>query len=93
MAIGYSAASYADFKMFMANEWFKGEIYYTDQFVATDPLPIEYKFSVTAIDVGRRVLVSLYLTGSTEQKPATFATDFPAAVQLTPGSGVGFFAG
>jgi len=93
MAIGYAAASYADFKMFMANQFFKGEIYYTDQFVPTDPLPVEYKFAVTAIDVDRCRLITLSLIGASEQKPTTFLTDFPSAVQLTPGSNVTFIAG
>ena len=90
MAIQYSAANYADFKTFVASEGFKGEIYYSD--VPETAQNLAFQFYVYAIDVGRRILVTLTLSGQTEQKPATFSTDFPSAVQLTGPSGIGFVA-
>lgn len=81
MAIVYSAAAYADFKTFMSNEAFKGEIFYVDNQETAQNLAFE--FYVYAVDVGRRVLITLTLIGQTDQKPPTFAADFPAAIQLT----------
>lgn len=90
MAIQYSAANYADFKMLMQNEAFKGTIYYAD--IPENAQNLAFQFYVYAVDVGRRVMITLFLSGQTDQKPATFSTDFPAAIQFSGASGVGFVA-
>jgi hypothetical protein len=92
MALQYTAGSYADFKTFMTNQAFRPDIYYTDIFIPTDPLPVEYQFVVYAIDVRQRILITLFLSGSVEQKPSTFTTDFPGAILLSGGGGVAFVA-
>lgn len=81
MAIQFSAATYADFKTFMSMEAFKGEIFYIDNPETAQNLAFE--FNVYAIDLGRRILITLMLSGQTDQKPPTFSVDFPSAVQLS----------
>ena len=90
MAIQYSAANYSDFKTFMQNEAFKGTIYYAD--IPENAQNLAFQFYVYAVDVGRRVMITLSMSGQTEQKPATFLTDFPGAIQLTGYGGPGFVA-
>jgi hypothetical protein len=82
MGLQYTAATYADFKTFMADEAFKGEIFYAD--IPQSMQSSLFQFNVTAVDIGRRIIISLYLqSATTDQKPATFNTDFPSATQLT----------
>ena len=86
MAIQYVAANYADFKMFMSRHAFEGDIFYYEAFPSQDA------FFVYAIDAGRRVSITMTLSGTSDQKPSSFSTDFPSAVQLTGASSIGFVA-
>lgn len=82
MAILYAAATYADFKTFVSSEGFKGDIFYSD--VPETAQNMAFQFGVTAIDVGRRIIITFSAqNANTDQKPPTFNADFPSAIQLT----------
>lgn len=90
--IQFSCTDYASFKSIIAQHSLQPqfvEVFYKDY---QDPNPIvpggpfAHHFDAYAIDYKLRIFYVLQtLTGASDQMPATFAADFPAAINQTGG--------
>lgn len=83
MGINWNFSVYADFKAALNAAAFKGDVFYVN---------VTGTFQAYAVDYSRNYVFFLQITGSGNQQPGSFSSDFPNAVAWTTPSGTGVAA-